>query len=288
MELVDLQQQLQEKWVVIFWMLALGLCMMRITYRLGFYKQVGDSKSTPPIQSRDVAVGFIFFLFTQIILVPSLLGLLIKIQGSTADIRQNALSIYPIAVIFFSFGTIMLVQRFLSPGQRRFLWNPTHFSWYFCIGQGICIVCAFYPLVIAWSELISLGSTYIFPHEIKEQIVLQNLRDIKEHPYLFSLTSVLMVTLVPITEEFLFRGLLQSWLKNHLKNSFWAISGASTVFALFHYLPAQGLSNIELITTLFLLSCMIGFIYERRRSLWVGIGFHGFFNCVSLLLSFYS
>src|SRR3989304_2390656 len=56
---------------------------------------------------------------------------------------------------------------------------------------------------------------------------------------------------------------------------------AGLCFALFHLAPSQGLGNISLIVSLFAFSCYLGFIYEKRGSLFASIGLHMTFNAVS-------
>jgi uncharacterized protein len=59
---------------------------------------------------------------------------------------------------------------------------------------------------------------------------------------------------------------------------------ASLIFAFFHFSYSQGIDNIEVITSLFVFSCFLGFVYERQQSLWASVGLHALFNAISVVL----
>ena len=58
---------------------------------------------------------------------------------------------------------------------------------------------------------------------------------------------------------------------------------ASLIFAAFHFSTSQGLNNIELLVSLFVLSCFLGFLYERQESLLASMALHATFNAISIL-----
>ncbi len=179
---------------------------------------------------------------------------------------------------------VLLVYGSLGEKRRRELWRQTVEPWYHHIAIGVACWFVIYPLVLSFGQAISLAIQYVFHHPSVEQVAVQQLRKTMADPWLFIATSLLVVTVVPLMEEFLFRGLLQSWLKRRLSHAPLAVGITSGVFALFHYSSSQGLTNIELLSSLFFLSCMLGFVYERQRSLWASVGLHGFFNFMSLLM----
>ena len=73
-----------------------------------------------------------------------------------------------------------------------------------------------------------------------------------------------IIIAAPVTEEFIFRGMLQNWLKTKLGTKS-AIITASACFALFHLSSSQGLGNISLALSLFSFACFLGFIYEKQK-----------------------
>lgn len=285
----DIQTQLQEKWLILWWALGVSLFALGIAWRLELFKPF-QASSSPLIRGIDVLKGFGYFLFTELLLIPTLIGLVLNFKGYQGQefiiAHPQAKGWFNLFIITGGFCGVLIAYLELSAIQRQQLWRQTTDSWLHNFGIGIASWFVIYPVVIAFSQMISLVSWQLFHHSFVEQIAVQNLRHTLANPLLFSLTALAVFILVPLTEEFLFRGLLQNWLKQKFSNSFAAIIVSSLVFTLFHYSSSHGVTNIELLSSLFLLSCMIGFIYERQRSLWAPVGLHGFFNLMSLIMLF--
>jgi membrane protease YdiL (CAAX protease family) len=116
-----------------------------------------------------------------------------------------------------------------------------------------------------------------------EQVAVQQLKLITHSEPLLISMMITIIGIVPILEELLFRGFLQSWLREKL--SMWlAIPIASLLFAVVHFSKDQGLDNLELIASLFVLSCFLGYLFERQKSLWASIGLHSGFNLISAFM----
>lgn len=85
---------------------------------------------------------------------------------------------------------------------------------------------------------------------------------------------VAFVVIVPIFEEMLFRGFLQSVLRQYVRNAWIAIIAASILFSMFHppmHWPA-----------IFFLSCCMGYTYEKSGSLIRPILVHAIFNAANV------
>lgn len=85
---------------------------------------------------------------------------------------------------------------------------------------------------------------------------------------------IAFVIIVPIFEEMLFRGLLQSVLRQYVTSAWIAIIGASVLFTMLHpwmHWPA-----------LFFLSCCMGYTYEKSGSLIRAILVHAIFNAANV------
>ncbi len=83
------------------------------------------------------------------------------------------------------------------------------------------------------------------------------------------------VVVTPFFEELVFRGLLQGGLRRHLSPT-GAVVVSSLLFALVH--PAAVLVPI------LLLAALLGWAFERTKSLWVPIGVHFLHNGVAFAL----
>lgn len=140
-----------------------------------------------------------------------------------------------------------------------------------------------FPVVLFLSQALELLVTEIFqvPH-LPDQVAVQFLKSTFANPLYFTLATLSIVVLAPLIEETLFRGFLQSYIRQHL-GSKQAILITSVCFSLFHYASGQTLGNISIITSLFVLSLFLGFIYEKRGSILAPMTLHASFNAISVI-----
>ncbi|MCH9812267.1 CPBP family intramembrane metalloprotease, partial [bacterium] len=92
-----------------------------------------------------------------------------------------------------------------------------------------------------------------------------------------------IVIVAPIVEEYLFRGIIQTYLRQKIgaKN---AILLSSFLFSCIHFSWSQGMQNIFILISLFLLGLYLGFIYEKNRSIIANITLHVTFNLISTIV----
>lgn len=141
-----------------------------------------------------------------------------------------------------------------------------------------------FPFIFLWSSGLELISEKVFGLTSQEQVAVQAIKGSEKNSFFYLLISF-VVLIVPIIEEILFRGFLQNWLRGYLKPSF-AILITSVIFALFHFSPEQGWSNITILSSLFILSCFLGYLVERTQSLRTSMGLHSTFNLISVIAIF--
>lgn len=142
-------------------------------------------------------------------------------------------------------------------------------SWFAC-----------FPVVFCFNQLLAaILELFFHPVEV-DQVAVKLLKMTHSYLYLQTFYLIAIIFIVPITEEFIFRGILQRWLSPKI-GPWLAITGASVTFAALHYSGSQGVFNFVLLPSLFLLSCYLGYLYERQRSLWAPIGLHAMFNFMS-------
>jgi len=140
-----------------------------------------------------------------------------------------------------------------------------------------------FPLVLFLSQLLELLINWSFSiTQLPDQNAVLFLKSTFENPLYFILATLSIVVLAPLIEETLFRGFFQSYIRQHL-GSKQAILITSVCFSLFHYTGAQGLGNISIIISLFLLSLFLGYIYEKRGSLLAPMVLHATFNAISVI-----
>ena len=119
------------------------------------------------------------------------------------------------------------------------------------------------------------------------------LRELNESTSLLSvyLTIVIAVIIAPLTEEIIFRGLLQGALARLYRSRWAAIVVSAAIFSIFHLtlrenvaMGEASLAHVEKIPPLFLLGLALGYSYEKSRSLYRPIWIHLGFNALSLLM----
>ena len=108
------------------------------------------------------------------------------------------------------------------------------------------------------------------------------------------LVIILAVGIAPLTEEILFRGLLQGWLAGMFRSRWIAIAASAGIFSLFHLAARENaavgeisLARVETIPALFVLGLVLGYAYEKSGSLWRPIMIHLVFNGLSLLTAWW-
>ncbi len=140
-----------------------------------------------------------------------------------------------------------------------------------------------FPLVLFLSQAVELIVTKLFHlTQLPDQIAVKFLKSTFDNPVYFTLAVISIVILAPLIEETLFRGFLQTYIRQHLGRS-QAILITSVCFSLFHYSAAQGPGNISIILSLFILALFLGFLYEKQGSLAAPILLHSLFNTVSVI-----
>jgi len=192
----------------------------------------------------------------------------------------------------FSYLMALIVSSILLIGFSRIhpddvrerIWGSGNPIKPFCKGILYCLLV--YPIVMTVVQGVHLAVDWYGVKPIQEQVALSQLKSLQNYPWLFWSFAVSIVTLVPLVEEFLFRGLVQNYLVNRV-GSVGAIILTSILFALFHYSALQGATNIELMVGLFFYSYFIGLFYMREGSLWTPIAMHALFNALTIFIMFY-
>ncbi|MGB7977693.1 MAG: type II CAAX endopeptidase family protein [Chlamydiales bacterium] len=140
-----------------------------------------------------------------------------------------------------------------------------------------------FPLVLFLSQALEWMVTKLFQvTTLPDQIAVKFLKSTFENPTYFILAVLSIIILAPLIEETLFRGFLQTYIRQHLGRR-QAILITSACFSLFHYSAGQGLGNISIILSLFILSLFLGFLYEKQGSLFAPMILHSLFNTVSVI-----
>jgi membrane protease YdiL (CAAX protease family) len=143
--------------------------------------------------------------------------------------------------------------------------------------------CLAFPFVLFINQLLENFLIQVIGIEtIPDQIAVRFVKMTAQYPFYFFLALVSVVIFAPLIEEFLFRGILQSFIRKHI-GSTQAIFITALCFSFFHFSLEQGWGNLPIIGSLFPLALFLGFLYEKQKSLLSSIGLHSLFNLFSIL-----
>lgn len=238
----------------------------------------------------QVIRAFILYLGLQLMILPAFAGVGLALMGKTeADWNAGGQHWFSIVAMTLTFVCVMGYSLVLQRNRHRRIWERYPVT-------GVSRVVAFLAGSASWLVVLpcvalvqvavaNILGIFVTAPPI-EQVAVTHLRDtVGGDPWLFWLTVLNIVLLVPITEEILFRGFLQNWLTKR-----WdvrrAILGASGIFTLFHFSLVQGWTNIPILSALFMLAVILGALFQRFGSLWAPIGLHCTFNAASAWMVF--
>jgi CAAX protease family protein len=260
----------------------LANCVFNI---FGFYK------FPHPIDSREerlssllILKAFIIFLISSLIIIPSVTSLWFMLNGGSIPEKLPSYTETWLHLISIGLTLTLFTAFILLIGQstRRVIFGkPT--AWFNNLFTGCGAWFVAYPTVLFIGNLLSFLIFKIFGEQVVDQLAVEKLKNTTEYPFQFQVMTFAIIFVVPFIEELLFRGFLQTWLRQHIGRVA-AIFTTSIIFAFFHYSSSQGITNIQLVTSLFILSCYLGFLRERQQSIWAPIGLHSLFNGVSILI----
>jgi len=276
---------------VLFFLLIWAIAANWIAIKKGFYKLPSAQKSAPlSVSLFQLLASFGIYLLLALVFAPLfarfVLGFIRKLQPDLFSLPSPVITgIYMGTMLI----VLLLLQLFLYSQNSilyKKIWkNREHspsrsieFDW----GLGISAWALSFPIVSILSDGIDKLLQKLVGYNHLEQTAVKFVKAAMSNP--FSLVFVLVSTtvLAPLIEEFLFRGVLQTYLKKRL-GAISAILLSAALFALFHFSPSQGWGNLSLLVSLFLLGGYLGFLYERQASLWAPIGLHMTFNVISAL-----
>jgi len=272
---------LLQTFTLIFFLLGISFLMAWIAWKRDFFKPL-PFHSALSIKGLDVFEGFAFFLTAELFIFP--LFVFILLETHVVSLNPSSRTWLNLIPIYGGALAVWVFYQRLTSLQKHNLWQQTSVHRWQSIKTGLLGLAVFYFPAMLISYLISLMIGTFSDHAPKDQIAIEFLRQVKEYPLQLIMSIVAITILAPLKEEFLFRGLLQTWLKQKFHSTTPAILLTSLIFALFHFAGAQALSNIPLLCALFFLSCGLGYVFEKEGSLWASVALHAGFNSLQIVL----
>lgn len=270
------------------------LLASRIAQKKGYFVLPRDNFFGKHVPAwKFVLQAFGIFLFIELILVPALYAFWLYWEQGNVDLKAVKISAefqgwVHLGIIALTTFALIVFYNVLDKRTRDAIWGSPSQQRDgkrnvrdFLMGSMTWILA--YPWILVIGQLLGILLALVYVGPRPDQAAVKHLKDLLSHPWLFGLTALTVVSVIPFLEELLFRGFLQSSLKTPFGRSK-AIVITSLIFASFHFSMSQGIENLEFMVSLFVLSCFLGFIKERQQSLWASIGLHSTFNFISILM----
>lgn len=261
-----------------------------IAYSSGYYRFPKQTVTKKPIYITIGKVLGVFgiYLFVAIIVIPFAARFILYLLKNYHE-QTTSLSIPVAAALQCGAMLLILISMMIFIySQDRILFakiwreKASPLNSFKDFGLGIITWFLSFPLVTILGEVIEAVVLFIFGPKSYEQAAVRFMKLASASSFSLIFALIAVIILAPLIEEFLFRGVLQTYVKKYLGIKA-AILLSSLAFALFHFYRDQGVGNISLILSLFFLGGYLGFIYERQGSLWASIGLHMTFNSISAL-----
>lgn len=267
----------------------LTLIVFFAAWRNRFFRLPPSLSTNPMTLLRVIGAFFVYFLFAILLPIAALFSFrfFLKEHSNIFSLPTDLKGYLQFGFLSILFILLISYCYLMGAGVRRFIfWGEGIQSvsrFFKSFGMGMVGWVISYPCVLLVGLLANLVSVFFWGEIEVEQVAVMQLKRTMEYPFLFGLMIFAVVILVPFMEELLFRGFLQTLLRKYLKRG-WALFLTALIFALVHFSASQGKGNFQLISTLFVLSLFLGFLYEREQSLWASIGLHVTFNGFSVIL----
>lgn len=164
-------------------------------------------------------------------------------------------------------------------------------DWRLTLAFSILGVLFFVPVVLGCS-LLSARLYLLLSGAAPEPISHSTLAELVAEPGRASVIfwSAVLVTLVPLGEEMIFRVFVQSSVLSIVKSEFVSILLASALFAMMHFpmleSGKEGAAKFVLLLPLFVLGFGGGWLYERTGSVVAPAVFHGAFNLANIVIAY--
>lgn len=269
-------EQIADILMVLFILLGIGLLIVwQVRYPLW------SSLERCPIRRNRLPL---FFPFLQVFVWLAAIGLLDIILKKVLSGRPDSTILLAQSIVLTAVE-VALAAFFILTAQFAFVRGLKGFGLRLCtVGKDLfwaaVNLVAVYPVILlALWVTIQAGQWLVGPDfNLEKHQTLEELQNASMAFKCFLIFSTLII--VPIFEELLFRGLMQSVLTAYFTKPWPAIAITSVVFASMH--PGTHFAGI------FVLSAGLGYAYEKSGSLLRPILIHLIFNSISIVAALLS
>lgn len=227
----------------------------------------------------------VFFILIVLFLILSkfLPILIFHIFENNLFFLRRFLSIPTMKMISYSLSSLVTISLILTVSYSQ---NKVVFlemvgikkeRFISCIKNAIFTFFLATSTIMAFGILLQLLTFWIFGQSGNEQSIISYLREHKDSFGVKFFGFLNIVLFAPTLEEIVFRGFIQRFFCNIVTTKL-AILITSALFSFVHFSLDQGVGNFALLGCIFILSCYLGFIYEKCSSLVGPILVHMLFN----------
>lgn len=253
-------------------LLAVGTCLaiVWLVRRIIYPRKLSLSRAPGRPNKLNAAQGLVLLIVLMMVGIAAMALLqsmgLDKARAMVLAVTLDRLVwlavLLPIGALGFRFGLV----RGMGLSVRHWLYDTI---------RAVYAYLAIFPVCFALQAIVIL----LMPNKWHlEHPMLTAMDDLSQSWQV--MLAISAVVLVPVSEEVFFRGILQSIARKHLGNAWAAVLATSAIFAILHHATPQS------IPSLFALSMVLGYTYERSGRLFSPILIHVIFNGVSVTLFF--
>lgn len=266
----------------------------------GFYSLGAEIARPQELRFFTLFLFFLYWIFIQNLLIPLFLYGITPFISKYATLQGTRLWLITLSqwsyALLILLGFILLhfhlskdlrQKILLRYGYKNTYRDTKGKEWiytriFYDIGFALLILLIALPTVSFLDGFSEYILTKIVELPIPNQVAVQYLIDSKDHLFAYSTMIIVAIVFAPFIEEYLFRGLLQTYIRGYFgpKGS---ILLSSLIFSLFHFSLSQSIGNIPLLISLFIFALYLGFCYEKRESLVASIALHMSFNATSVI-----
>ncbi|MGR3952060.1 MAG: CPBP family intramembrane metalloprotease [Chlamydia sp.] len=227
--------------------------------------------------------SLLFLIVSLFVMAPVLSHLILsQLSDRSFPYKQEFLLQHSLSSALFILLTIP-VLRIIPEKERSLLLGSNAIVNIKKLFKGILYALISYPLFLFFHYCSTTLLIYISGEISPVQSVFALLESGKENLLIFCLSSLTIVILAPISEELLFRGVLDTFFRSWICPLYSSIC-SSSIFAWLHYTKEQGISNYSIMSTLFGFGLFSSYLRKKEGHLMTSIGFHITFNALSLCM----
>lgn len=285
-QLIQLFQMLPAQVVGLLQILLWGVVAVIVAWRMGFFQMPQERwEAIASIRFSHLVGAFVIYLGVQLVLMPALAVAWASVMYGDAEVDSQLSK--PLVDGWVNISGIVVAFPLLigySRSRTPAVWEHSpkaRSDGVRALAIGAATWFVAFPVVTFAAEGVKDISRLLVRAPTFDQIAVRHLKDAAGDPLLIVVSVLAIIILVPVIEELLFRGFLQSWLITRFPPLV-SIVISSLIFTGVHFSPSQGIANVELMTGLFLLALFLGYLYQRQGSLWAPIGLHCTFNAISV------